>query len=900
MDLSAVLLQAQSPDVAARTSAEQQVEQLQTSDYGGFAASFASYLADEGAPADARQLAGLVLKNSLGARDAARRRAFQERWLSQVSREQREAVHASLLRALGSEAGAAGVRRQAAQAVAKLAAIELPDGLWAGLIDALVQPMMRDDGGGGGASAEAAPPALRHGSVEALGFICEEGIDAHVLSAASNSILTAVVQGIREHERPERPAPAAAAGAGGVDVPLAATNALFNALAFVRGNFENEKERDYIMLTVFAAAVSERDWRLRRAAFECIVGIASLYYEKLACKSDGSNGASYIEVLFELTTRAIRSDREEVAMQALEFWSTVADEEISRLDELSYSEASDGATCLHIVGQALRPLLPVILECLAQQEEHQDEDTWNKATAAGTCLSLLAQAAPDGIVELTWPYIRENIQHETEWRLREAATLTLGSVLDGPGDAAVAPLVNETLPLLLRALSDPSEAVRDTTAWALGRVLALHPELSLEESTVRDLVPALARALEDEPRVAKHACWAISSLADAADEAAQAEGMLSSVMEPLATALLSAAARGDADESNLRAASYEAFNALARAGPTRATLQMLSRNTAVLLDRLDATFVAQANAVSVDESEAQAEVQGLLCGSLQTSIQRLEGDAAALADRLMASFLRVLGSGGRSAAVHEEALMAVGSLANALEERFASYVEHVMPFLLAGLRNWQSYQVCIVAVGVTGDLCRAVQSALKPFADDIFNALLQALSNAELNRAVKPPIIGCIGDLALALEGGFERYLELSCDMLRQAAASSLEIAVVDDDTNDWVLDLRQNVLDAYTGVINGLKAANKEQLLADKGHVQWVVEFCERVARESADDEALMRAVVGAMGDIAQTFGREAADQVRQLRWVRDLVATMRDTAQRSSSRETAQWAYELLYAAS
>eukprot|EP00166_Cyanidium_caldarium_P000498 ctg_1196.g381 len=355
--VTAILQQAQSADFATRSAAEQELLRLEASDYGAFVTELATLLANEEAPVDVRQLAAILLKNSVASRGGADGAGVAERWRAQVSAGQRTAVHEALLEALGSVRGGTPVRRQVAQALAKVAGLDLPTGAWPELIERLVQPMLQPGDG----------YARRHGSVEALGFLSEEGALAEVLSRWSDAILTAVVQGMRGGGEAPTTTPA---NKEVLAVQRAATGALFNALAFVAHNFENERERDIIMLTVMAAAASPADWGLRRDAFECLVGIASRYYDKLALRSPGSNNLTYIELLFQLTLEAIQNDCDEVAMQAIEFWSTVADEEASRLEEAALHLSN--AVCLRIVEQAVAPLLPVLLQSMVRNGDGAD------------------------------------------------------------------------------------------------------------------------------------------------------------------------------------------------------------------------------------------------------------------------------------------------------------------------------------------------------------------------------------------------------------------------------------------------------------------------------------------------------------------------------------------------
>lgn len=102
---------------------------------------------------------------------------------------------------------------------------------------------------------------------------------------------------------------------------------------------------------------------------------------------------------------------------------------------------------------------------------------------------------------------------------------------------------------------------------------------------------------------------------------------------------------------------------------------------------------SRAQLVSNDDREEQSELQGLLCGTLQVVVQKLGRHIEPLADRLMQLFLEVFNS--NSSTVHEEALMAVGAVANGVEKGFDKYMPHFRPFLMRGLSNHAQHQVCV-------------------------------------------------------------------------------------------------------------------------------------------------------------------------------------------------------------
>lgn len=197
----------------------------------------------------------------------------------------------------------ARVGQAAAQFIAAIAAIEIPRNQWPELMPTLVQNVGEGQ------------DHVKQASLTTIGFICEtEDADLREsLAQHSNAILTAVVQGARKEE-PNN------------DVRVAAITALGDSLEFVRTNFENEGERNYIMQVVCEATQAE-DTRIQQGAYGCLNRIMGLYYDKMRF---------YMEkALFGLTIQGMKSEEEDVAKLAVEFWCTVCEEEIAIEDDNS-------------------------------------------------------------------------------------------------------------------------------------------------------------------------------------------------------------------------------------------------------------------------------------------------------------------------------------------------------------------------------------------------------------------------------------------------------------------------------------------------------------------------------------------------------------------------------------
>lgn len=141
-----------------------------------------------------------------------------------------------------------------------------------------------------------------------------------------------------------------------------------------------------------------------------------------------------------------------------------------------------------------------------------------------------------------------------------------------------------------------------------------------------------------------------------------------------------------------------------------------------------------------------------------------------MADRIMTLVLQLIQSAAKASTILEDAFLVVGSLAAAIESGFTPYMQAFLPYLYPALKAYDDTQLCMVAVGIIGDITRAVGDQSAQYANAFVTVLLENLSSDVLNRNVKISILACFGDIALAIGPEFEPYLETAMTVLRQAA----------------------------------------------------------------------------------------------------------------------------------
>mmetsp|Transcript_33774 Transcript_33774/g.114655 ORF Transcript_33774/g.114655 Transcript_33774/m.114655 type:complete len:853 (-) Transcript_33774:652-3210(-) len=821
MDLGTILLNAQSQDLNVRNLAEQQLAHWEAQSLPQFMIGLANELAGEGHNESSRQLAGLHLKNLLSARDANTAAEKKRRWYTVVDVNSRLQIKAACLNALKSPA--LGAAHTGAQVVAKIGAIELQGKQWPELLGHLLKNMTAVEVVDG--------DLLKTATLETLGYMCEELEDESVDQLETNQILTAIVDGMREDR---------------IDaVRVAAAQALLNSLIFTRHNFDNEAERTMIMQVVCSATKSLNE-RLRVTAFESLARVASLYYEKLP---------QYIEALFTLTLTAIQQDKEEqVSMMAIEFWSTLCEEEMEIIEENEDSRTSQGPRreCAQYVHAAAAHVVPVLLQStLVKQDENADEDAWNISAAGAICLGLVAQTVGDALVADVLAFVEANILH-AEWRRREASIMAFGQILEGPKPETLAGPVQTAMPVLVHALNDEHVLVKDTTAWTLARICELHAQ-RIPQGYLQPLIERLSGALHDSSRVAAQACFAIHNLAQAFEHAPKhgETNALSPFFHPLLTQLLAATERGDWQDHNLRGQAYEAVNMLIQnhAPDTRPIVVQVLQ---VVLQRLHATFSMAI--VSQDDKDERDQLQSLLCSVVQVITRGIDKDIMPFCDHTMTLLFKVLNN--QNAVASEEAFMAIGAVASTIDREFEKYMVDFFPLLVKGLRNYAEWQVCSAAVGTTGDICRALEIQLLPYCDEIVRCLLENLQNPALNRQVKPAVLSCFGDIALAISGNFVKYLPSALQMLEQAART--KVSGDDDELIEYMTALREGILEAYIGVVQGLNDGRNCGSI--RPHLGTIFQFLDALSQEN-DDDSITKNSIGLIGDLATSLVLHAGE---------------------------------------
>lgn len=715
------------------------------------------------------------------------------------------------------------------------------------------------------------PSHVKKASLLAIGYICEtaDPSNSGVVSQAGG-ILTAIVQGARTEETD-------------IGVRLTAINALVNSLEFIQENFQKEGERNYIMQVVCEATQAE-NVNLQAAAFGAMARIMNLYYPFMAL---------YMEkAMFGLTVNGMKSSDETVACMAVEFWSTVCEEEIgidlnlAAMAESDFQEVSEQN--FHFAYYALSEVLPTLLNLLTKQEEEADDDEWNISMAAGSCLQLYAQNTRSAIVGPTVKFVEQNIG-SSKWNEREAAVMAFGSILDGPETEEVNGLIDQALPSLLKLMSDEYLQVRDTVAWCLGK-MAYIEDINFERS-LEPIMHALSRGLGDHPKVAVNCCWTVMNLTENLNQdGPQAKA---SAMSPYYSAFVPALLQLASSAENWHSCRTSAFEALSTMVTlsSQDVMEIVRSLSTEVLQRLHATIVMQQQVLAVEDKANVEDVQVNLLALLTSIIRRFGKDILPAANELMELYLTLLQSKFPNSLIEEDIFISIGAVAGAINDNFEVYMEALLPFIYSVLKDTQSH-TCITTIGLISDISHALGPKIEKYSETFMKILGELLQDTETPREVKRTILSSFGDIASSMGPSFSFFLPVVMQVTSEASSvqtdveSSMEFV-------DYVSRLRESITDAYVGIVTGLRDVPNDLL----PYVKTIITFLSVIKTDEnmIRSEATVRSVVGLLGDIASMYPPGQLKEFYQQDWITELVRKARSDSEYSpATTDTARWTRE------
>ena len=288
--------------------------------------------------------------------------------------------------------------------------MEIPRGEWPDIINILIQTSANPD------------INIRMSSIITIGYISQELVPGNLSSEEVDNILSALINNL--------------AADTDMEIISLAIVAFLNFLVFAKKNMEIPNERDVIFNVIFNC-LNHHNVDIRVYSMQCLVEISRLYYDSLD---------SNIEKIIKLSEYHMRNDEEKVSIQAYEFWCSVSDEEVLRLNSglpiRGYCEKA-------MIG--LFDTMQVHLLNRNAEIERMNEDSWSNVKATSCLLHNLSQCTSNILIDKVFALIGQNLSSESP-KSRDSVILAFGSVLATNHKQKIKEIIPGAVPTLLNML----------------------------------------------------------------------------------------------------------------------------------------------------------------------------------------------------------------------------------------------------------------------------------------------------------------------------------------------------------------------------------------------------------------------------------------------------------------
>ena len=830
--LNGILAQVLSNEEQVRQNSSQLLQQEKQKNPESFVLELSRILASGAYAVPCRQLAGIILKNTLL---NLNNDDFLINLWDAISNATKEEIRTNTLGTLAGDDRP--VRLSAAQAVSSVAKLDLQRKQWREIIKILVTNAANQN------------LAFKEASLMTLGYICD-GLDSAVLDVEEiDSILSAIALSMTPTET-------------NLDIKTIAFRAFKNSLRFAKKNFDVQGEREYIV-NLIVAGCEDKEELIRAESFKLMIDIVNQYYDYVG---------TFLSGLGRVTFQAVTQDVSKVSLLALEVWNQIGDVELDRKENASAESPSR-----NYMGSALTDLLRLLLENIHKVES--DEDEWDMNKACASVLSVLTQLTEDKAIDPALVYIENNIK-KTEWQLRKASLMVIGSILEGPSSIKIAPIAKIVPTVLELLLQDNNQLVKQSAAWALSKIAQHQYKIIAQPIYFNQILPALLSSLDLSPKIACHSCWTLVNLIEKSSEI---KLFKLGIFEHVFTKLLHSAHRQDAlhAEHNLQLAAYSALSTLIEKAPDDCTAYIEQHIPAFI------NLLAQ-YAGGIQNEQLHNSICEVLCASF------VRARSEFINEEIAKGFLEALTVAFNTrSGVFEDGILAIGALTGALGTRFVAFLPIVGPFIAFTLQRQDAVSLCKSGTMLIGDIARALGDSGKPFVGDLMQPLISNLRNENASSIVKVQSIESLADVASNCKESTTPFMNDVLTLIQEAANASLNTIKEEDNSDlyEYLKSLREAIAEFYENLVQGFSQQSDTLF----GYVPTVINYILTVSQDKYRPKPIIhRCTIGIIGDLCKIYGSRVRDSLR-ISSVLSYVQRYR-TSNNLKIRELANWTFSLL----
>lgn len=688
----------------------------------------------------------------------------------------------------------------AALLVVFIAAVEVSQNEWPGLIQTLVQNLETDD------------PALYRSSMLAVRLICEsvdEELRTHIQACASlqacpNIFLASVLQRTRPAER------------NTAELRCIAIKALSDVTDCLRPGVDHSSSWKDVSSAVLEAAHAD-DVQVRLAAFGCLSHIMSIHCQMVPSDTRIS--------ILEASINYMIDGKDDIVMLAIEVWSNFC-------EKIRVGEENPV-----LARQTAGRLVPLLLEFL-KKEKDAKSDEYTVSSAAYQALRLSAPFLRGDAADFILSFIEENLKGG-EWFQRTAAVSALDAMLDAAVPNCLDLVIKPALPVLREMIQDESVPARNSTCFTLGRICECYPAAFVPEGNLETLIDGLFHSLLDTPGTADSSYWALRNVARVFSGTEGSESnRLSQHFPAIVKTLLIATERQDCGH-RFCIAGYEVLRAFVFHSANDSLLSVSGLVEPLIL-RLQMILSSQQQVVTEEGQVRASELCISLVIVIQAIIQRLGTAITPRIDRIV-SYLFVSLSLFPKRLICDAVFTTFSAVARIAKDSFATFLDTLKPVIAASFSEPKQLGLWSSALNLITDIAQALDGAFQPYRDHFAALLLSVLPQCE--QRLLPTLIEVLGDIAPTDGDNLHTYLTRVGPELQR-----ITLDVVDPEralgVRNYLAPIRARVLHVWDCILSPCEGNAHATLL--EPYAESIFQLLRSIYTDGSHDEALMSSVIG------------------------------------------------------
>ena len=795
-------------------------------------------LSDESKPSDIRQLAAILIKNSL-----LHVELFQKIWKNELSGEEKNKIKLLVLSALASSKKE--IRTSASVVISSICKIDSPIiKTWPDLLPSLTNNAFNEN------------INMKLSAIEALGYVCEELTIKSIDPSNVDSIMNALIQNLTNEKNP-------------VEVILQVLKALYYSIKIAEKNFSNKNERNIIMNAIFQIGGKYETNE------DVLEKIAMLFIEMLSISSYydyiEDNFKQIIQFSFSITQK-YKESNEKLALLGLEIICSIGDEEIKRInnDNINilkinnfYQIEKPNKGYLSKISNDLQKLIVANVEVA---DDDEDEGDWNISKACLNILNLLAQTSDSHIISKFYEEISNQIK-KSEKNINERAKcwLLLGSSITSNNKAETYRIIMTFINAIFVDLKqNESPKLKRCSSYLIYKITKISPKI-FEQSKLGKALELLSSELKTckEPTIIGNICQSLQNLIKFYGdfETNKSSCVLSPFFEKVFSNIF-IDAQNDIKEIALGTSTTKtSLNKLMTIGTL---IDYSSHDKQSQIFEVIKHFLIQ---IESTQNNIDALVK---CGANKETIFQIQEYYYTLLQKLFNKYKTKIdiNFAGKiwqltetlfkyRQTVFDEANIALAALARNMLEDIKPIFVLFYPYIEYSIKSYSNNPLSKSGLLALLHFITSTQDTINK-TSDMVALLIEVCTSDEVARANKTIAISIIGHLALFTGENFKPYLEKVMQLLFSAAKMGINIPPdADEDIVEFVKALRYELIQTFTCIELSFNEKPNQQYLTP--FIQDMVAFIKSCVQDTNIQTIdILKSILSLILDLFGIYGQE------------------------------------------